>query len=276
MKALELINQVKLFSKKINDDHVSAFSAQAAFFIVLSAFPFIIFLLSLIKLLPFDQADLVRIISSVFPQETSILIDSVIQELYNKTSNTLLSLSVLTTLWSASKGILSLVQGLNVIYEAPESRNYLILRIVNIIYTILFTILLVSMLVLIVFGNRLYHYIIRRFPLLIPLADFLKNFRVLFIAFFLITIFSIMYIHLPNRSTNWKHQIPGAIISSVSWLVVSYAFSFWLDRFTNYSYMYGSLTGVIVTILWLYFMMNLFFIGAEINYYLYPNKAPDI
>lgn len=273
MKTLELIQEVKSFTKKISDDHVSAFSAQAAFFIVLSAFPFIIFLLSLIKKLPFDQDDLVRIIASVFPQETSMLIDSVIQELYNKTTNTLLSISVVTTLWSASKGILSLAQGLNVIYEVPETRNYIVLRIINVIYTILFTIVLISMLVLIVFGNRLYHYIINRFAVLIPLANFLKSFRILFIAFFLIMIFAIMYKHLPNRSASWKHQIPGAIVSAVSWLIVSYVFSYWMDRFTNYSYMYGSLTGIIVTILWLYVMMNLFFIGAEINYYLSPNKT---
>lgn len=264
---------VGLLSKKINDDHVAAFSAQAAFFIIISFFPFIMLLLSIIQFFPVGESSMLRIFTEIFPKAIHSLIISIITEIYDSAaSTTIISVTVITTLWSAGKGFLAIMRGLNSVYEIKETRNGLLLRAIAALYTLIFAIMVLITMTLFVFGNRLYFWIEQKLPVFVDTALVIISLRTIVGLFVLILFFLFIYTVIPNRKVKLMSQLPGAMLCSGGWMGFSYAFSFYIDNFSNYASTYGSLTAVVLFMLWLYFCMYILFLGAEFNL-LFENKA---
>jgi membrane protein len=267
------IKLIDLFFKKIRDDHVSAFSAQAAFFIIISFFPFIMFLLSIVPFFSLKESTILNIVTQIFPSAFNSLIVLVVTEVYHKTnSGTLISATVITALWSAGKGILAIMKGLNSVYEIEETRKTIFLRIISTIYTLAFAIMLIASIILFVFGNKLYIWIVVRFPVLQDLALLIISLRTIVGLIVLLIFFLVIYSVVPNRKTKLTKELPGALVCAGGWMGFSYAFSYYIDHYSNYSSMYGSLTTIVIFMLWMYFCMYILFIGAEINV-LIQNKA---
>lgn len=267
------IRLIGILSRKISGDHVDAFSAQAAFFIIISFFPFIMLLLSLVYLFPLEESNVLRFITEVFPTTVSAMLFSVITEIYDHAaSSTVISITAITALWSAAKGFLAIMKGLNAVYEINETRNYFFLRAIAAFYTLIFAIMLLSTMVLFVFGNRLYYWIEQKIPILKDTALVVISLRTILGLVILIVFFLIIYIVIPNRKTRIVNELPGAMICAAGWMGFSYAFSYYIDNFSNYSSMYGSLTAIVLFMLWMYFCMYLLFLGAEFNI-LITNKS---
>lgn len=262
---LSCIRLIRAFSTKLRDDSISAFAAQAAFFIILSAFPFLMFLLTLLNYLPITIEDIHVITDNLFPEAVNTMLQKVIEELSFKSSGAILSITVIAALWSASRGMLALSRGLNAVYRYKETRNYFALRTIAVFYTLAFTLLLIATLILLVFGNQLYHFIITRIPLLEELALIIMSLRSLVTMAVLTVTFLFMYLFIPNRKSKLLAELPGAILTAGGWLGFSYLFSFYIDHLGSFSYLYGSLTTLAVCMLWLYFCMYILFIGAEVN-----------
>ncbi|MDF2944819.1 MAG: putative rane protein [Herbinix sp.] len=264
---------IGLLSKKIGDDHVAAFSAQAAFFIIISFFPFIMLLLSIVQYFQIGESNMYVLFTQAFPTAVDSMIVTVINEIYDTAaSSTLISITAITTLWSAGKGFLAVMRGLNSVYEIKETRQYLFLRITSAFYTLIFAIMLIATMVLFVFGNRLYFWIEQKFPVLMDTALVIISLRTIVGLTTLLVFFLIIYIVIPNRKTKLLNELPGAMVCSAGWMGFSYAFSYYIDNFSNYASTYGSLTAVVLFMLWMYFCMYLLFIGAEVNL-LFENKA---
>lgn len=262
---LSCIQLVRAFTTKLRDDSISAFAAQAAFFIILAIFPFFMFLLTLINYLPFSIDELGLLTNNIIPESITTLLQTILNELIQKSSGTLLSVSAIAALWSSSSGTVALLKGLNAVYRHKETRNYFILRGISAFYTLVFAILLILMLVLLVFGNQLYEFIMIQLPIFRNLAMMVLNLRSLFTMAILTLFFLMVYLVLPNRKSSFFRELPGAIIAAGGWLLFSYLFSYYIDNMGNYSYTYGSLTAIAISMLWLYFCMFILFIGAEIN-----------
>lgn len=272
---LGFIQWIKNFAAKIQRDSISAYAAQSAYFVILSFFPFAMFLLTLLNYLPIDANTLVDALVGIFPESSANIVTPIVNEILSKSSGTLLSITILVLLWSAGKGMMALTNGLNAVHEIKETRNYIILRIISTIYTLLFALMIILVLIVLVFGNQLYMWIVRKLPFLGNVAAFVISIRTFASLMILTTVFLLFYKMLPAVKVKLLHQLPGALFSAVGWLLFSYAFSIYIDYSQNISYMYGSLTGIILLMLWLYFCMNIIFIGAELNYMLYPDGRPD-
>lgn len=261
------------FTKKCNDDHVAAFGSMSAFFMLLSLFPFLIFFLTLTKIAPFSKDDIINVLTQVISFERESLIRAIVNEIYRKTGASVFTLSVIAALWSSSRGVYSIVIGLNSVYDIDENRNYIVLRIFSIFYTIVFAILIIAMLLLWVFGNVLYNYICGRFPAFEALAGYFIHKRTMFTIVILTLLFMIVYRFVPNRKTvSFGRQLPGALVAAVGWIAVSAGCSFYIGNFNNFSYIYGSLSGMMILLLWLHFCMSMVFYGAEVNYFLENKK----
>ena len=257
------------FIKKCNDDHVAAFGSMSAFFMLLSLFPFLIFFLTLTKYAPFSKEDIITVLTQVISFEKESLIRAIVNEIYRKTGASVFTISLIAALWSSSPGIYSIVIGLNSVYDIDENRNYVVLRIFSIFYTLVFAVLVIAMLLLWVFGNVLYDYICGRFPAFEAIASSFIHKRTIFTIIILTLLFMIIYRFVPNRkSVSFRKQLPGALVAAVGWLVVSAGCSFYIGNFDNFSYIYGSLSGIMILLLWLHFCMSMVFYGAEVNYFL--------
>lgn len=252
---------------------LSAFAGQAAFFMILSFFPFFMFLLSLFRYTPFTESMLLKTASALVPEYFRNYISSIINEIYNVQTGAVLSATIIVAIWLGSKAFLSLIQGLNSVYNLDETRNYIIIRIYSFFYTVVFAILIVVILTVIVFGNKLYYYIRQHFPFTEkPLASIINvraviSFLVLFLFFWL------LYVILPNRKATFTHQIPGALVASAGWLIFSYIYSFYVNNINNYSKFYGPMTTMALLMLWLYACMYILFLGGMLNHLL-EKKLP--
>lgn len=267
-----LFQLVSFFSKKMKDEHVSAFSAQAAFFIIISFFPFIMLLLSMIKFTSIEESDMLKIFTQIFPTAVNPFMVTIIDQIYHtRNSSTLISVTAITTLWSAGKGFLAIMRGLNAVYDIEETRHYLHLRVISAIYTLGFAVTIIMTMGLFVFGNRLFIWIKQKIPVYMDTALIIISLRTILGFIILIGFFLIIYTVIPNRKAKIMNELPGAMLCAAGWMGFSYAFSFYIDNFSDYSSMYGSLTAVVLFMLWMYFCMYILFIGAEFNL-LFDNK----
>lgn len=267
-----LYSLVMDFVKKCNDDHVAAFGAMAAFFMLLSLFPFMIFFLTLTKYAPFSKDDIINILTQFLSFERRSMITGLVNEIYRKTQASIFTLSILGALWSSSRGIYSIVIGLNSVFDIDDNRNYFVIRIFSLFYTVIFAFLIIGMLILWVFGNSLYRYIRIRFPMLASFVGYFMHKRTILTLIVLIFLFMMIYKFVPARESSFRKQWPGALVAAIGWLVVSAGCSFYMDNFTNFSLVYGSMAGIMILLLWLHFCMSMIFYGAEVNYFLENKK----
>lgn len=260
-----ILRLIRAFIKKINNDGISALSAHAAFFVLISFFPFVMFLLTLLSYFPNFSETLPSVNLSFLPSAVSSMIVQAFTELSDRANGTILSVTVVLAIWSASRGILSIMRGLNSIHNIRETRNYIVTRIMATGYTIVFAVLLLVMILIFVFGNQLTLLLVERFPTLGDFALLIISFRTAVGISVLILFFLLIFISLPNRKTSFWCELPGAVLTATGWVGFSFLFSFYVNNFSNYTAIYGSLTAIVLCMLWLYACMYILFIGAEIN-----------
>lgn len=261
------------FSQQISRDRVSVYAAQAAFFIIISAVPLVMLVLSLLQyVMPMTQSQLSALAMDVIPLALRSHVIRVIDELYTQTSVPLISITAVSTLWAASRSIYALTRGLNEVYKTSETRNYFELRLGALLYTLLLIVLLIFSLLILVFGNRIQYLVESAMPVLAELSAYIISIRTLLSITLMTLCFALMYKILPNTKSHFRRQLPGALFASLGWMVFSLVYSIYIDNFSNFSYTYGSLAAIVFMMLWLYACMNILLIGGEINMWL--DKKP--
>ncbi len=265
-----VLRWVKGFLKKNTEDHLGAYASQAAYFIVLSAFPFCIFLLTLLRYSPLTYEDLLNILQMLSPKMANDVIRTVMKEVYEQSTIAITSFTIIFVLWSAGRGILSITRGINEIYHINETRNYFYIRFISAVYTLWLAVALIVTLGLLVFGNIIYRKVIQLLPVLHDFAAFVISIRMLIIFCLLTMFFIFVYRVLPNKKTPLLYVLPGAISCSIGWMITSSIFAIYFNTSHSFAYMYGSLAGIMMIMLWLYTCMYQLFLGAELNNLLHP------
>lgn len=256
------------FSKHMNKKNISAFAASTAFFLFLSLIPMLMLLCAVIPYTPVTEANLLRVITNIAPDTMDPLLTGIIRDVYDKSIG-IVSITAIVTLWSAGKGMLALMRGLNAINEVEENRNYVILRIVASFYTVVILILMLLSLIIMVFGNTLVDIIEGQIPQTTYLFDLLMHFRILFVWFVITILIALMYTYMPGAKLGFKMQLPGAVVAAVGWSIITWGFAVYIDEFNGFS-AYGSLTTIIILMLWLYACMYIVMAGAFLNRYFKP------
>lgn len=259
----EIMAGVRLFWKKCKKDNISAFAAQAAFFIVVSLIPFLLLFISLVQYTPVRESMVMELVNKVMPAYISPFFVNIIHEMYNRSVG-IVSVTAVIAVWSAAKGIQYLNNGLNAVYDIEETRNWLILRLRAILYTLMLIGSIIVSLVLMVFGHSLQRFISEHLPLISKVIARVISMRSLILMAVLIIFFAVLFKMLPNRKATLRSQLPGSIISAVGWALLSFGISVYVDYFNGLS-MYGSLTTMVLVMLWLYFSMYILLISAEVN-----------
>jgi membrane protein len=195
----------------------------------------------------------------------SELVNSLLKEIYYKSNGTIFSISTLTAVWSASRGILAIIAGLNAVYRVKEKRSFIRLRVVAIQYMIITVAMLVATLIILVFGKSLMRTITGDSIWYNVITKNILFIRWIVTLSVLVPYFLFFYTIVPGRDTGFISELPGAVTAAVGWVAFSALFSLYIEKFSNYSYLYGSLTSIILLMLWLYSCMYILFVGAEIN-----------
>lgn len=264
------------FTLHINASNISAHAGETAFFIILSFFPFTMFLCTLVRLTPLTKQILIEAMQVVFPTSFHNYLGQIINEIYNHYSTTILSLTIITAIWLGSKAFMSLISGLNDMYQINESRHYIRVRILAVVYTALFAVLILITLILLVFGNSLYYHFCTIFPWLHDTLLSIISVRSIVCFLIMLLFFTIMYILLPNHKANQNtddrnrigfiSQLPGGLLTTTGWILFSYLYSYYVDHLSNYSFFYGTMTTIALLMVWLFACMYLLFFGGLINH----------
>lgn len=228
---------IQTLTRQYANDELSVYAAQASFFTILAIFPFFMLLFAFIDLIPFiHESDLLIFLVKIMPDHLDPFILSILDNASTSSSGTILSVSAAISLWSASRGMLSIERGLNRVYHVPVQRNYVTRRLICCGYTVFFA--------------------------LMCALSLLFRFSA-FGALLLLTM--IFYKVLPYQKQSLIRQLPGAIFSSIGWALFSMAFSLYIHFCGEFTVTYGSLAAVICFMLWLYFCICILFLGAEVN-----------
>ena len=252
----------------MNRKNISAFAASTAFFLFVSLIPILVLLCAIIPYTTLTKANLMTFLTDITPDMVDSLVISIIEDVYAKSAG-VISIAAITILWSASKGMLALIRGMNEINDVEENRNYFVLRGIASFYTIMLLVVILLSLVVMVFGNALVNGIIRTIPQTEHFFDFLLHFRLLFSLLVMIVGFSMMYAYIPNKKLKFMYQIPGAVFSAVLWNVFSWAFSVYVGNINDFS-TYGNLATIVIIMIWMYMCIYIILIGAYLNRYFEP------
>ena len=190
---LKVIVWVQNILKKIRRDRLAAYSGQSAYFIILSFLPFLLFLLTLIQHLPFDTEALLDTVFLVIPRSYESTVTAILNDIHVESGATILSVSVIITIWTAGKGIMALSDGLNSVQEIEENRNYFILRLKAALYTLLFAIVIIFTIIVLVFGNRIYFWLRTAMPGMPEYSQILDMLQSFIAIGFYILIFTLFY-----------------------------------------------------------------------------------
>jgi membrane protein len=263
MKSWELLKDI--YARFMNDDLLSI-GAQATFFLLLSLFPFLIFVITLITYMPMiNFQDSIQVLAAFMPENAYLILRDIVNQTIANRSVALLSFGMLSALWSSASGVTSLVRGINRAYDQEETRRSWKITAVSLYFALELAVAIIFSLILIVFGKilgtQIFHFL--------GFSDVsLKVWSYVGYIIALITtilVFISLYYNTPNRRLKFREVIPGAVVASLGWVIVSIAFSYYVDNLGNYSKVYGSLGGIIALLMWLYVSSIIILMGAEIN-----------
>lgn len=260
---MKLLQMIRAFIQEIKKDNITIHASSAAFFIFLSLIPMLILICSILPYTPVREADLMRAVTDLLPTTLDAFAVDLIEEMYGK-SITVISVTVIVTIWVAGKGIEALIRALNGVNEVEETRNVLHVRLVACLDTIMFLFMLVLSMVMMVFGSYLLNLVERYIPDFELIKALFQYLRYIFMWCVLTLFFITLYVWLPNKRPKAKSQVFGACFAATGWLIFSFFFQIYLQYFGGFS-MYGSLTTIIVVMIWLYSLMYIFLLGAEWN-----------
>jgi len=193
------------YIKFMNKKNISAYAASTAFFLFLSLIPMLMLLCALLPYTPLTEANLMSVMTGIAPDTVDSLIIRMIADVYDKSVG-VISVTAVITLWSAGKGILALLRGLNAVNDVEEKRNYFVLRFVASFYTILILVLMLLSLLILVFGNLLIILLQNHVPQTSYLFDLLFHFRILFVWLMITVVISTIYAYVPGKRMVLKNR----------------------------------------------------------------------
>ncbi len=257
----------------LEQKNIPLHAANASYFIVLAVFPALLLLLGALRYTHLDVHTLIDVLEGFLPVTLLPTAEKLILNTYQNASRTVISLSAIAALWAASRGIYGMLTGLNAVYEVPEDRGYLYTRIISVVYTFLFLLVLLLTLVLHVFGTTLLDLLETvELPILQLLTDII-DLRFFLLLFLQTAVFAALFMALPNRKNALSDSLPGALLSAIGWQVFSHVYSIYVDHFSNHASIYGSVSTIAFSMLWLYCCMSILFYGGVLNFFLQKNPG---
>lgn len=259
--------------KEFNIGEINSKAAEMSFFLLLSLFPFVMFTISSIVYIPILHLNkYISFFENLMPESAFMVVLSIINSALSNKSIGFTIMSFFLTIWSSSRAVRAIIKGANRSYKVKETRSYIKVTIVGLLFTLGLLLLIFTSMIFLVFGERI-GYIIFNF---IGLDNiFIKIWDICRYSIGILTIIIILmylYKYTPNKKIKIKDTIPGALISTIGWIIVSLFYSYYSNYYVNYEIIYGSIGGIIVLITWIYISSWAILIGAEVNAKLYLLK----
>lgn len=258
---------------RIGKDDASGLSAQLSYYFMLSLFPMLLFLLSIVPVVGVKQSTIRDMIKDHVPPAYASQVVDIIGDIMSNASGSILSVGLILALWSASNGMTALMNSFNVAYDVEDSRNFIVSKLFSVLFTLAMIIVMPVALVLPTFGQQIGDLLFGPLGLGEQVKWVFDTIRYVLPVIVVLIAFMVLYTLAPNVKIKLMSVIPGAIFATIVFLAGSYLFGIYISNFSNYSKTYGSIAGIIILMLWLYITGFIIIIGAEINAIFHQRKV---
>lgn len=264
------VSFVKNIISDIDRNKIISHASEASFFIVVSSIPFAVLLISLgTQLIPIAWPDIMASVEAWLPDSFVTILEYIIADLRLESTVPSISIALLTTLISASRGVRAVTSCLSSIYSVDDSTGYIEKMLRSLMYSVLLALLILATLVILVFGESIRNIIALRFSFISAVIDAALVLRGFLFCVILTLFFALLYHTMSYsrraRIQKYSQHLPGAAFASAGWMVFSFGYSQYLKYFPNESYIYGTLAVIVIMLLWLYFCMIILLLGAQLN-----------
>ncbi len=250
---------------RFQDDEIQALGAQITYYLILAFFPFLIVLLTVLSYTRLTTTNILYSLSRILPTDTFEIINEFALHTISSRSKTLLSFGTIATIWAATNGITALIRGINKAYDEEERRSFLKIQGISILFMLALILAVLFSLVMLIFGELIGRYVFDFFGFSSLFIEFWDKIRFIIPIGLLLIVFAFLYKYAPSIKIPVKEVWPGALFSTAGWLLTSLGFSYYVNNFGNYANTYGSIGGVIVLLVWLYWSSVIFLVGGELN-----------
>ncbi|MDP4146373.1 MAG: YihY/virulence factor BrkB family protein [Bacillota bacterium] len=250
---------------RFQEHDVLALGSQVAYNLLLALFPFLIFMMTVIGFSDVKSEDILVNLRQVLPVQAYDLIKHTIVEVVDTRRGHLLSFSLIATLWSASSGFNAIIKGLNKSYREEERRGFIKLQLLSLIFTVGFTFTIFAVFFFLIFGEingKIIASSLGLSQVFYYLWDWLRYLAMIVV---MVLVFAVLYRYTPIKKHRWKEVLPGALFTALAWVIASVCFSLYVNNFSAYSKIYGSIGAVIILMLWLFITSVVIIFGGEIN-----------
>ncbi|KDE50260.1 MULTISPECIES: YihY/virulence factor BrkB family protein [Geobacillus] len=256
---------IRELARRFTEDEIPRLSAELAYYFLLSLFPFLLFLMTLLAYLPIPHEDVLEVVRQYAPKEALHLIEANVRRLMDEQNGELLSLSIIGAIWSASNGMSAIMRAFNRAYDVEEDRPFWVARSLSVVLTLGMIVVIVVALVLPVFGRMIGLFLFSALGLSQQFLDVWNAFRWVTSSLLLFAVFTALYYFAPNKQLRCVNVVRGALFATAGWIATSLAFAYYVNNFANYTAMYGSLGGMIVLMVWFYLSGMILVLGGELN-----------
>lgn len=250
---------------KVKNDDVFALGAQLAYYLILAFFPFLIFLMTLIGFSNLNSMEIIEGLRTLLPSSVFELTSATIVEVVENQHAGLLWVSIGLSVWAASSAFRAVIKGINKAYNVKENRSFIKIAIIAMASIVALAFIIIITLSMLVFGNLIGDLLKTYSPFDAVISRLWNMLRYVVVVTSMIFIFAVIYRYTPAIRISWRESFPGAIVTTIGWILASMGFSFYINNFNNYSRFYGGLGAVFILMTWLYITSIIFILGGEIN-----------
>lgn len=250
------------FASGMTYKDVASYASSMAFFFFIALIPLLIILSKLLPLTGISDDQLIRVVTRVTPEIVDVMVVIIVKQAYSSTTG-IISISAVVILYATARGMLALLRGLNRIFDVKVRHGGISVIIRAGIYTLLMLLYLILLLLIIVYGESIMIFLVSHIKVLdqVPL---LFNFRYLLMMALGVISLMAVYAYVPSERQPFKKQLPGAVFTTVAWVVFSFFFSLFIGS-SIYGTYYGSLAAIVIFMMWLYGCFYILLMGANLN-----------
>lgn len=262
--------------KKAQREDIFASSAQLSYYLILSFCPLLIFITTIINYVNLDLASILETLSIIVPENVYDFICLSLTEMVNLEYGKLLGISLILVCWSASAGFRGIIKAVNKAFNIKEKRPFIMTCAISILCTFSLGLVIIVALLLLVFWGTIEMWLIDLIGMQEVAINILNSIRYVIIIAVMVIVFSVLYKFLPSINISWANTFPGAIVSTLGWIIASMCYSYYLSNFSNYSSLYGSLGVIFSLVIWINITSFVFILGIEVNSVLLKVQELDI
>lgn len=243
--------------------------ASLTYFLILSIFPFLIVLLNILSYTSLVRERAILDLIHFLPLDIVAIIEGFLNDLSRSSSQELLSVAAFLGVWTASSGVKAIIKAINLAYDYAENRHFIKLRGLSVLFTLALLIMITLVMISLILGPVLARTLFDRFGYGESFATLWSYLRYIIPLGYMILIFALLFKFSPNIGKNLRIPIrevlPGAVFTTIAWVSLSLLLSYYVANFGKYAITYGSLGGVIVLLIWMYYSSIVIVLGGEIN-----------